>query len=131
MLAAAPRPFPRLQADGLALPLPDASVDGATCGFALRNFTDLRATFFAELARVIRPGGRIALLEVAEPPNPMLRVGPRHLLPADRAASSAVCLSDGDAYAYLPTLGRLPPAGRRDARRCSTSSASPTSAGTC
>ena len=54
---------PRVQADILRLPLPDASVDGATCGFALRNLRELPA-FFAELARVVRPGGRIALLDV-------------------------------------------------------------------
>ena len=46
------------------LPLADAAVDGATCGFALRNLVALEP-FFAELARVVRPGGRIALLEVA------------------------------------------------------------------
>ena len=74
MLAAAPEDFPRLQADGVALPFPDRSVDGATCGFALRNFTDLGATL-GELARVIRPEGRIALLEVAEPPSALMRFG--------------------------------------------------------
>jgi demethylmenaquinone methyltransferase/2-methoxy-6-polyprenyl-1,4-benzoquinol methylase len=109
MLAAAPDPFPRLQADGLALPLPDASVDGATCGFALRNFTDLRATL-AELARVVRPDGRIALLEVAEPPNPILRAGHavyfRRIVPIVGGL-----LSDGDAYAYLPrSVAYLPSA---------------------
>jgi demethylmenaquinone methyltransferase/2-methoxy-6-polyprenyl-1,4-benzoquinol methylase len=109
MLASAPRPFPRLQGDGLALPLHDASVDGATCGFALRNFTDLRATL-AELARIIRPGGRIALLEVAEPPNPILRAGHavyfRRIVPIVGGL-----LSDGDAYAYLPrSVAYLPPA---------------------
>ena len=109
MLAAAPEPFPRLQADGLDLPFPDASLDGATCGFALRNFTDLRATL-AELARVVRPGGRIALLEVAEPPNPLLRAGHsiyfRRVVPVVGGL-----LSDGDAYAYLPrSVAYLPPA---------------------
>jgi demethylmenaquinone methyltransferase/2-methoxy-6-polyprenyl-1,4-benzoquinol methylase len=100
MLAAAPHPFPRVQADGLALPLPDSSVDGATCGFALRNFTDLRATI-AELARVIRPDGRIALLEVAEPPNPVMRFG--HSVYFNRIVPIVGgLLSDGDAYSYLP-----------------------------
>jgi demethylmenaquinone methyltransferase/2-methoxy-6-polyprenyl-1,4-benzoquinol methylase len=100
MLAAAPEQFPRLQADGLQLPFPDATLDGATCGFALRNFTDLRATL-AELARVIRPGGRIALLEVAEPPNPLLRIG--HAIYFNRVVPVVGgLLSDGDAYAYLP-----------------------------
>ena len=45
---------------------PTASLDGVTCGYALRNFTELDAVF-AELARVVRPGGRLSLLEVAEP----------------------------------------------------------------
>jgi demethylmenaquinone methyltransferase/2-methoxy-6-polyprenyl-1,4-benzoquinol methylase len=100
MLTAAPEQFPRLQADGLQLPFPDATLDGGTCGFALRNFTDLRATL-AELARVIRPGGRIALLEVAEPPNPLLRVG--HAIYFNRVVPVVGgLLSDGDAYAYLP-----------------------------
>jgi demethylmenaquinone methyltransferase/2-methoxy-6-polyprenyl-1,4-benzoquinol methylase len=108
MLAAAPEPFPRVQADGTALPLPDASLDGVTCGFALRNFTDLDATL-AELARVVRPGGRIALLEVAEPPNPLVRWGHGIYFNAVVPRIGAL-LSDGDAYAYLPrSVAYLPP----------------------
>ena len=100
MLAAAPRPFARIQANGSALPLPDASVDGATCGFALRNFTDLTATF-AELARIVRPGGRIALLEVATPPTPVLRFG--HGIYFGKVVPLiGGLLSDGNAYQYLP-----------------------------
>ena len=63
-----------MQADILRLPLPDASVDGVTCGFALRNLADL-PTFFAELGRVVRPGGRIALLDVGMPRNRLVRWG--------------------------------------------------------
>src|SRR5436190_11740793 len=59
MLAHARTTAPLAQADVLRLPVPPASVDGAVCGFALRNFVELPA-FFAELARVLRPGGRIA-----------------------------------------------------------------------
>ena len=55
---------PRVQADILRLPVPDASVDGVTCGFALRNLVDLGA-FFDELGRAVRPGGRIALFTTA------------------------------------------------------------------
>lgn len=109
MLAAAPTPFPRVQADGLALPLADAAVHGATCGFALRNFTDLAGTL-AELARVVRPEGRIALLEVAEPPNAVMRLGHRayfhHVVPRIGGL-----LSEADAYAYLPrSVAYLPEA---------------------
>ena len=74
MLAAARTDAALLQGDALRLPFPDASVAGVTCGFALRNFASL-PPFFAELARVVRPGGRVALLEVAEPPNRLLHAG--------------------------------------------------------
>ncbi len=108
MLAVAPRTFPRLQADGSSLPLPERSVDGATCGFALRNFTDLDATL-GELARVIRPGGRIALLDVAEPPNPLLASGHRLYFNSVVPRIGAL-ISDADAYAYLPrSVAYLPP----------------------
>ena len=100
MLAAAPVPFPRIQCDGSALPLPDASIDGVTCGFALRNFTDLGATL-AELGRVVRDRGRIALLEVAEPPNPIMRFG-HGIYFGQVVPRIGGLLSDGDAYRYLP-----------------------------
>src|SRR5690606_24131204 len=100
MLAAAPTPSPRVQADGVALPFPDGALDGATCGFALRNFTDLAATV-AELGRVVRPGGRLALLEVAEPPNPIMRMG--HGIYFGRVVPViGGILSNGRAYSYLP-----------------------------
>ena len=74
MLASAHTAAPLVQADALRLSMPDASVDGATCGFALRNFVALEP-FLASLARVVRPDGRIALLEVATPTNRLLRWG--------------------------------------------------------
>src|SRR5690349_12202538 len=58
MLANARTAAPLAQADILRLPLPDGSIDGVTCGFALRNLVELGG-FFEELARVVRPGGRI------------------------------------------------------------------------
>ena len=108
MLAAARGAAPLAQADGAALPLPDASVDGVTCGFALRNFADLPAVL-GELGRVVRPGGRIALLDVSEPTNRLLRAGHalwfRHGAPAIGSL-----LSDPGAYRYLPrSVAYLPP----------------------
>lgn len=111
MLAAARTTAPLAQADALRLPVPDAGVDGATSGFALRNFVDLGA-FLAELARVVRPGGRIALLDVAEPPNPILRFG--HSVYFGRVVPRiGGLLSDPAAYRYLPkSVAYLPPPER-------------------
>jgi demethylmenaquinone methyltransferase/2-methoxy-6-polyprenyl-1,4-benzoquinol methylase len=91
---------PVAEADILRLPLADASMDGATCGFAMRNVTDLRE-LFAETARVVRSGGRIAFLETAEPEGRVLRAG--HALYFGRIVPLiGGTLSDGDAYRYLP-----------------------------
>jgi demethylmenaquinone methyltransferase/2-methoxy-6-polyprenyl-1,4-benzoquinol methylase len=97
-----------VQADALRLPVAVAGVDGATCGFALRNLVDLDP-FFAELARAIRPLGRIALLEVAEPPNRFLRWG--HGVYFGRVVPRiGGLLSDKAAYRYLPkSVAYLPP----------------------
>jgi demethylmenaquinone methyltransferase/2-methoxy-6-polyprenyl-1,4-benzoquinol methylase len=100
MLAAARTDAPLVHGDALSLPFPDGSVDGVTCGFALRNFESL-APFFGELARVVRPGGRIALLEVAEPPNPLLRAGHRFYFGKVVPLVGGL-LSDPAAYRYLP-----------------------------
>lgn len=100
MLAAARTDAPLVHGDGLVLPFPDRSIDGVTCGFALRNFVDL-APVLAELARVLRPGGRIALLDVAEPPNALLRWG--HGVYFGKVVPViGGWLSDKDAYRYLP-----------------------------
>lgn len=100
MLAAARTDAPLVHGDALRLPLPDACVDGVTCGFALRNFVSL-PPFFAELARVVRPGGRIALLEVSEPPNRLLRFGHRVYFGKVVPLVGGL-LSDPAAYRYLP-----------------------------
>ena len=113
MLAAARTDAPLVHADALRLPVPDGAVDGATCGFALRNFVDLGA-FFVELGRVVRPGGRIALLEVAEPPNRSCG-GATASTSAPSCPGSAAALSDGAPTATCPS--RSPTCRHRS--RCS------------
>ncbi|MCC6849438.1 MAG: ubiquinone/menaquinone biosynthesis methyltransferase [Deltaproteobacteria bacterium] len=89
-----------VRADALALPLADASIDAVVSGFALRNFVDLRAAL-AESARVLRPGGRIALLEVDRPASALLRYG--HAIYFRRIVPILGALvAERDAYAYLP-----------------------------
>jgi len=100
MLHAARTDAPLVRADALRLPVPDGSVDGATCGFALRNFVDL-AAFFEELGRAVRPGGRIGLLDVAEPKSRLLRFG--HGVYFGKVVPRiGALLSDRSAYRYLP-----------------------------
>ena len=100
MLSYARTSSPLVQGDALALPLPDASVAGVVSGFALRNFVDLDLAF-TEMARVLRPRGRVSLLDVGQPQRGLMRMGHRfyfgHVVPRIGAV-----LSDGDAYRYLP-----------------------------
>ena len=126
MLAAARTEAALVRGDGLRLPVPDHRVDGVVCGFALRNFVGLEP-FFAECARVLRPGGRVGILEVSQPANPVLRAG--HSVYFGRVVPLVGGLvSDRAAYRYLPkSLAYLPPddgivrlladAGFPDARR--------------
>ena len=91
---------PLVQADAVHLPHPRHSVDGVVSGFALRNFADL-AGVFEEMARVLRGGGRVALLDVAEPSNPVLRAGHRVYFGRVVPVIGGL-LSDRSAYRYLP-----------------------------
>ena len=98
---------PRAQADILRLPVPSHSVDGIICGFALRNLVDLEV-FFTECARVIRPGGRIALLDVGVPHNPLIRFG-NNIYFGKIVPRIGALLSDAAAYRYLPrSIAYLP-----------------------
>jgi demethylmenaquinone methyltransferase/2-methoxy-6-polyprenyl-1,4-benzoquinol methylase len=111
MLRNARTSAPLVEADALRLPLADGSVDGATCGFALRNVTEL-TTLFAETARVLRPEGRVAFLEPSEPDGRLLRAGHavyfKRIVPLIGGA-----LSDREAYRYLPrSMAYLPEPAR-------------------
>jgi demethylmenaquinone methyltransferase/2-methoxy-6-polyprenyl-1,4-benzoquinol methylase len=89
-----------VQGDGEWLPFRSASVDVVTCGFALRNFVSLEAVLI-EVARVLKPGGRVALIDVDRPKSRPLRAA--HSLYFDRIVPMVGGLvSDRSAYRYLP-----------------------------
>jgi len=111
MLERARRKAPRVdwvEADMLALPFADASFDAATVGFGARNVADLERAL-RELRRVLRPGGRVAILEITRPRGPLR---PFYSLWFDRVVPLlGKALPGGSAYAYLPaSVKRFPPA---------------------
>ena len=107
MLERARRKAPELdwvRGDLLELPFGDASFDAATVGFGIRNVESLERAL-AELRRVLRPAGRLAILEITTPRGP-LRVFYR--LWFDRLVPLLVgrLLRGGAAYSYLPASVR-------------------------
>jgi len=97
-----------VRGDATAIPLPDASADAATMAFGIRN-VEAPQRAAAELRRVLRPGGRLAILEFGVPSLPGVRQLYlwyfRRLLPAIGGLISR----HGDAYAYLPeSVGAFP-----------------------
>ena len=111
MLAAQRTTAPLVRGDALRLPFPGNSVDGIVCGFALRNFASFKP-FLDECGRVLRPGGRVALLEVSEPENAVLRWGHGQYFGKVVPLVGGL-LSDPDAYRYLPkSVAYLPPPNR-------------------
>jgi demethylmenaquinone methyltransferase / 2-methoxy-6-polyprenyl-1,4-benzoquinol methylase len=101
--------------DALQLQYADASFDAATVGFGARNFSDLDRGL-SEMARVVRPGGRVVVLEITTPQRPPLswffRAWFDCIVPVlGRFAG------DSEAYAYLPSSVRRFPDPRELAAR--------------
>lgn len=97
--------------DALALPVEDASFDAATIGFGLRNLPDFEAGF-RELARVVRPGGRVVCLELTQP-RPVIWATTFRALFGRLAPLAGRLYGVGDAYRYLPeSLDGFPDAVR-------------------
>jgi demethylmenaquinone methyltransferase / 2-methoxy-6-polyprenyl-1,4-benzoquinol methylase len=97
-----------VQADLLALPFADGSFDAATVGFGVRNLVELERGL-RELRRVLRPGGRLAVLEITRPRGllrPFFSIWFERLVPL-----AGRVLPGGRAYSYLPaSVRRFPPA---------------------
>jgi demethylmenaquinone methyltransferase / 2-methoxy-6-polyprenyl-1,4-benzoquinol methylase len=113
------------QGNALALPYADGEFDAATVGFGARNFSDLERGL-AEMTRVVRPGGRVVVLEITTPARPPLSTF--FSLWFDRVVPALGRLTgDPEAYVYLPRsvkrfpgpdalAARLAAAGLRDVR---------------
>lgn len=98
------------QGDAMRLPFPDATFDAVTIGFGLRNLPDYAAAV-AEMARVLRPGGRLVVLEMTPLRRPLLRrafdLYFSHVVPV----IGGIVSGDREAYGYLPrSVGAFPPA---------------------
>ena len=92
-----------VRGDLLELPFEDASFDAATVGFGVRNVADLERAL-VELRRIIRPGGRLVILEITTPRGPLR---PFFRLWFDRIVPLlGKLLRGGSAYTYLPASVR-------------------------
>jgi len=112
MLARARRkaPLEWVRGDLLALPFADGTFDAATVGFGVRNVADLELAL-RELRRVLRPGGRLAVLEITQPRGALK---PFYSLWFDRIVPLlGKVLPGGAAYTYLPASVRRFPTAER------------------
>ena len=106
-----------VEGDALALPFPDGVFDAATVGFGVRNVADLEAGL-CELRRVLRPGGRLAILEITQPRGVLK---PFFSLWFDRIVPLlGRVLPGGRAYTYLPASVRRFPGAEELAALVST-----------
>lgn len=90
-----------VKGDCMALPMADGTFDAVTVAFGVRNFEHLQQGY-KEMARVLKPGGMLCVLELSTPGNPLIRwfydLYALHIIPAIGAMKSG----DKTAYRYLP-----------------------------
>ncbi len=88
-------------ADALSLHYPDSRFDGVTCAFGVRNFADLDRGL-SEMARVLKPGGRLVILEFTTPANPFFAAVYRLYFTRILPFAGGLISGNGGAYRYLP-----------------------------
>lgn len=106
-----------IEADALACPIGDSSVDHVFSSFGLKTFSDQQVPVLArEVARILRPGGTFALLEISAPPNPLLRIPFMFYLNRIVPILGRLMLGNPDNYrllgVYTSTFGNCESAGR-------------------
>lgn len=89
------------QADCLALPFADGTFEAVTVAYGVRNFADLEKGY-REMLRVLRPGGRLCVIELCEPRNLPMRLGYRLYTRTLVPLMGRVLSGDRSAYSYLP-----------------------------
>lgn len=94
------RGVPMVAANALELPFAGESFDAVTISLGLRNFADIRAAL-TEIARVVRPGGRLVICEVSTPPNPLIRFVYRRFVLRALVSLGRRVSSNPAAYGYL------------------------------
>jgi len=109
MLAATRTSAPLVRSDAAALPHASGSFDAVVCGFALRNFVDLKQVF-TEVARVLRPGGRFSALDAAVPESTIARAGNTVWFRGVVPILGRIFSRDAEAYRYLPASTAYLPA---------------------
>lgn len=99
------RPVLPVCGDALRLPFPDRSFHGAMVAFGVRNLADLEGGL-SELWRVLRPGGRLVILEFTLPPNPLVRAGYLFYFTRILPLLGRIVSGHPWAYSYLPASVR-------------------------
>ncbi|MCQ2249509.1 MAG: bifunctional demethylmenaquinone methyltransferase/2-methoxy-6-polyprenyl-1,4-benzoquinol methylase UbiE [Bacteroidales bacterium] len=90
-----------MKADSLDMPFSDNSFDSVTVGFGVRNFVDIPKGL-SEILRVLKPGGRLVVLELSEPPNPVVKACYSFYFHRVLPFFGRLVSKDKEAYTYLP-----------------------------